>query len=383
MQTSTFDRGDAETRHSASTPTADRSTVHDDRVGRWFEAPLGLRSWAAIAAAVLATGFALVAAGLPWLAAFLGPAIVAPLAVFAARGAWHRPERYAARGLLRSAGRNFVLACLGSMIAFVVADVMQHDDLDPARLLATLAAGTRKVAPVMAAIVAIVVTLMGIVAWVRRVRLQRELALLRVMQERDAAARRLAEARLELLQRQIQPHFIFNTLAAVQHWVDVADPRAGPLLRALTSFLRGSTELLARDRTTLDVEVAIVRHYLAIMEARLGDRLRHAITIAPGAGMQALPPGVLLTIVENAIEHGISPALRGGLVAVTADDDGSSWVLRVRDDGAGPVAGWVDGVGLRNCRERLHHLFGAAASLSLERGNGETVTTVRIVRTAS
>ena len=114
--------------------------------------------------------------------------------------------------------------------------------------------------------------LLRTVAAIRRFQLHRELAAMRLTQERDAAARQLAEARLKLLQGQIQPHFVFNTLAAIQHWVDEGDPRAGPLLRASTSFLRGSTELLGQESVVLAVEIETVRHYLSIMTARLGDR---------------------------------------------------------------------------------------------------------------
>ena len=92
-------------------------------------------------------------------------------------------------------------------------------------------------------------------------------------------------------------------------------------------------------------------HYLAIMQARLGDRLRFSIDIAPDCAGQALPPGLLITLVENAIEHGIEPQLRGGEVSIVARRAGAAFELRVLDDGPGPVGDAThEGVGLRRAR---------------------------------
>ena len=167
------------------------------------------------------------------------------------------------------------------------------------------------------------------------------------------------------MQGQIQPHFIFNTLSAVQHWVDSGDARAGPLLRSLTAFLRGSTELLSRDTVRLGDELAMVGHYLDIMQARLGDRLDRKLTIDAQLNDQQLPPGLLLTLVENAVEHGISAALNGGCVSVAAQAQPGGWCVVVHDDGAGLPAGWTEGVGLANSRQRLAHHFGARAQLAV------------------
>jgi len=186
------------------------------------------------------------------------------------------------------------------------------------------------------------------------------------VQERDAAARQAAESQLHLLQAQIQPHFLFNTLAALQHWVDAGDPRAGPLLRDLTGFLRRSTSLLAQTEVPLADEAEAARQYLRILQARLGERLQFSIDIDDTSGAQRLPAGILLTLVENAVEHGISPALRGGTVQVWARTQGGRLVLEVRDDGAGLALPLVDGLGLANCRQRLQHRHGPQATLSLQ-----------------
>jgi sensor histidine kinase YesM len=110
----------------------------------------------------------------------------------------------------------------------------------------------------------------------------------------------------------------------------------------------------------------MVAHYLAIMQARLGDRLRWRVDMAPECATQLLPSGLVITLVENAVEHGIEPQLRGGEVSLVARIEGATFELRVLDDGAGLPPGDVhDGVGLANSRERLRHQFGARAELQL------------------
>ena len=201
-------------------------------------------------------------------------------------------------------------------------------------------------------------------------RVQQIEARLTELDERERSlklARRLAAA-------QIQPHFLFNTLASLQHWVDSADPRAGPTLRSFTRYLRGTLPMFERDSLSLDEELALVRSYLEVMQARLGDRLRWAIEVEPALNVPPLPPGVLLTLVENAIAHGIEPSLRGGSIQVHVHaDETGALLLDVSDDGPGlcgeaqqPQGNGVgEGVGLANTRERLAQLFGARASLQL------------------
>ncbi len=350
---------------------------------RWLYSRAGLKLWLMLFGAIALATIALVATGTRWSLALPATASGAVAILFVSLGAWLQPQRYTSRKVLRFFGSALLLACVAALCPVVVIHVSEGGTFDAAYVARLRDLFVHKAMPVLLLLVVVVLVVAWSAAAIRRFQMQRELVGMRLVQERDAVARQLAEARLQLLQGQIQPHFIFNTLAAVQHWVDSEDPRAGPLLRALASFLRGSTELLTQERTTFGVEVGIVRHYLAIMEARLGDRLRHTVAIDDGAASQPLPPGVLLTLVENAIEHGISPALRGGTVAIAAEEDGRSWTLRVRNDGVGIADGWIEGIGLRNCRERLHAMFGAKASLSLQGLDGTTVATIRIARAAT
>ena len=187
------------------------------------------------------------------------------------------------------------------------------------------------------------------------------------MGERDAATAQARQAQLQLLQAQIQPHFIFNTLAALQHWVDRSDPRAAPLLRQVSAFLRAATDMLGKDSVSLTEELTQVEHYLGIMKARWGERLRFELGCDPTLRDQSLPPGLLLTLVENAVEHGLSHQLDGGQVWVEAGLNAAGQIqIQVRDDGAGLAPQWQAGVGLSNVRERLQHHFGPGADLTLQ-----------------
>ncbi|MCH7343517.1 histidine kinase [Pelomonas sp. CA6] len=188
--------------------------------------------------------------------------------------------------------------------------------------------------------------------------------------EQEAQAQRVQLA-LRLATAQIQPHFLFNTLASLQHWVDTRDERAGPVLRSLTRYLRATLPMFAQDRLAVAQELQIVRSYLEIMQARLGGRLRWHEEPGPGVDeallqRASLPPGSLLTLVENAITHGIEPSLRGGAVRLGVAREGQVLRLSVRDEGQGLSPDAHEGLGLRNTRERLRAQFGDAARLQLQ-----------------
>jgi signal transduction histidine kinase len=188
----------------------------------------------------------------------------------------------------------------------------------------------------------------------------------------EARLRELAEQQRaldmarQLAAAQIQPHFLFNSLASLQHWVQAKDDRAAPMLDALTAFLRATLPLFNRQRLALGDEAEAVRQYLAVMRLRLGDRLRFTIDIDPAAAAAQVPPGLLLTLAENAVEHGVMPALAGAEIRVTAAVDAGRLSVSVHDTGPGLATGAADGVGLANTRERLLQAFGANATLTLE-----------------
>jgi signal transduction histidine kinase len=198
---------------------------------------------------------------------------------------------------------------------------------------------------------------------------------LRELAERDRAVALAGQ----LMAAQIQPHFLFNSLASLQHWVHTRDERAGPLLDALTGFLRDTLPLFNRPQLALAEELPAVQHYMQVMQARLGDRLQFAIDIPPALRGAQLPPGLLLTLVENAVEHGVQPSLRGGTVRIQGLVQGPQVLLQVADTGPGPAPGYQDGVGLTNCRARLAQAWGDAAWLQLDHGpQGGCLATVTL-----
>lgn len=188
----------------------------------------------------------------------------------------------------------------------------------------------------------------------------------------EALREQSAELTRRLSSAQIQPHFLFNSLASLQHWVATKDDRAAPLLESLTGYLRATLPLFDRERLAVGDEAEAVRRYLEVMQARLGTRLRFAIAVEPAAAALQLPPGVLLTLVENAVEHGVQPQLSGGEVRLTArvDADGAL-VIDIADDGPGLTEpqelrhGAAASLGLANTRLRLAQAFGQRARLTL------------------
>jgi signal transduction histidine kinase len=184
--------------------------------------------------------------------------------------------------------------------------------------------------------------------------------------ERDRLARELSESQLRLLRAQIEPHFLFNTLGAVQQLAEHGAPKAAELTASLIAFLRASLTDMRSEQVTLGAEFRLVEAYLAIMQARLGGRLRYSVSLPEALVGARVPSMILLTLAENAIKHGIEPALRGGEVEVSAHASGEAIVLRVRDTGAGMSAVPGAGVGLENVRRRLQLAHGSAASLTVE-----------------
>ncbi|MBC7938623.1 MAG: histidine kinase [Chitinophagaceae bacterium] len=185
--------------------------------------------------------------------------------------------------------------------------------------------------------------------------------------ERSRIEKQAADARLARLQAQIEPHFLFNTLANVQALVDSQSPRAATVLKSLVAYLRAAMPRLDEALPTLGHEVGLVRAYLELMQMRMPDRLAWTVDVDPALHAQRLPPMALLTLVENAVGHGIDPLEGGGRIDVGARRDAMTGRLHlwVADTGAGLTANAQPGTGLANLRARLQAVFGAAAELVL------------------
>lgn len=178
-----------------------------------------------------------------------------------------------------------------------------------------------------------------------------------------------ADLRLGLLQAQVEPHFLFNTLASVRALVRQDPARAEATLDALVAHLRATIPKLRDGEallySTLGQQLDICASYLELMRLRMGGRLGYAVEAEPALRERAFPPLLLITLVENAIKHGIEPQPGPGRVEVRASLRGERLVLSVVDDGAGLQPGLGSGMGLANVREQLATRYGAAASFSL------------------
>jgi signal transduction histidine kinase len=185
--------------------------------------------------------------------------------------------------------------------------------------------------------------------------------------ERSEMARQALDARMRLLTAQAQPHFLFNTLANVQALVEVGSPRAPKLLQSLTEYLRAAVPRLDGSANTLGQELELVRAYLELMQMRMPDRLAFALHIDPAVHLLNCPPMTLLTLVENAVQHGIDPSEEGGRIDVHAETlEGGRCRLRVVDTGVGlQASGGGLGTGLAALRERLLWAYGGSATLTL------------------
>lgn len=195
-----------------------------------------------------------------------------------------------------------------------------------------------------------------------------------------ASERGAAEARLKLLQAQIEPHFLFNTLANLQALIDVDPKRAQHMLRNLDGYLRATLATTRNDRDTLAGEFALLESYLEILAIRMGSRLAFELDLPQGLSNARLPPMLLQPLVENTIRHGLEPKVEGGKVSVTAREEGKRLVLVVQDSGSGLGKGSAGGtgVGLTHAKERLAAVYADAASMEIADSPGGVRITLRL-----
>ncbi len=197
----------------------------------------------------------------------------------------------------------------------------------------------------------------------------RERELARLEAEKQSLA-----AQLRLLQAQIEPHFLFNSLANVAALIDADPALAGRLLDALIRYLRSSLQRTRAERGSLGDEVALLTAYLDVLKIRMGDRLDYTFEIPPALLEREFPPMLLQPLVENAIRHGLEPKLAGGRLRVSAAEQGGALRIVVSDDGVGFADTPGDGVGLSNVRARLAALYGPQARMAVSSGVGAGVT---------
>ena len=184
--------------------------------------------------------------------------------------------------------------------------------------------------------------------------------------ERSEYARNALDARLRLLQAQVAPHFLFNTLANVRELVSTGSSRAAPVLESLIAYLRAAVPRLNEPTSTLGQELELVRAYLDVMHMRMPDRLQFSVEADDASRALVCPPMTLLTLVENAMRHGIDPSEEGGRIDVRVTVKDGRGGAEVSDTGMGLVSSSKGlGTGLANLRERLQLAFGGDAHVKL------------------
>jgi hypothetical protein len=204
--------------------------------------------------------------------------------------------------------------------------------------------------------------------------------------EREAMQRQLVTARLKLLQAQVEPHFLFNTLAAVDYLIETDPARASVMQKTLITYLRAALPQMRQASSTLGRELKLIRAYLELLKLRIEERLEFDIKVAPELESAVFPPMVLQTLVENAIKHGIEPKPEGGRVSVLAEVIDGQLRVDVVDTGVGLPDGDIfgnstsgAGLGLDNIRNRLALLYPGTSRMELRSGNnGGTVVRLTV-----
>ena len=183
-----------------------------------------------------------------------------------------------------------------------------------------------------------------------------------------AIEQRATKARLQMLQAQIEPHMLFNTLANLQGLIALDPIRAQRLLDQLIVYLRSTLSSSRVETTTLAQEFELMQAYLEVMSVRMGTRLHYTLELPPALRSIALPPMLLQPLVENAIKHGVEPNIAGGSITVRAGQHGERLMLTVSDTGRGLEAAPIEPsgqLGVANVKERLQMLYQDRATFSL------------------
>jgi hypothetical protein len=213
-----------------------------------------------------------------------------------------------------------------------------------------------------------------------RVKAEAKAAEAQEMAEAESLKRQVVEARMAAMQAQVEPHFLFNTLASIDHLIEVDPPRASRMQKNLIALLRASMPAMRESAATLGRELQVVRPYLEILKVRMEDRLRAEVSVAEGLYSADFPPMMLQSLVENAIKHGLEPKPEGGTLRVDAEVVHGKLAVTVADTGVGfgRAATAGAGTGLNSIRERLKLIYGAQAELRIV-GNSPTGTRVTVV----
>jgi sensor histidine kinase YesM len=195
--------------------------------------------------------------------------------------------------------------------------------------------------------------------------------------EAEQLKRQLVEARMATMQAQVEPHFLFNTLASIDHLIETDPPRASLMQKSLIALLRATLPTLREQSPNtvryLGQELSVIRPYLDIQKMRMEDRLQIQWDIPEGLHSAEMPNMMVLSLVENAFKHGLEPKAEGGTLVLRAEVSHGKLVVTVKDSGVGyfpadqtaQAESAQGGFGLKNIRDRLALIYGDQASLSI------------------
>jgi len=197
--------------------------------------------------------------------------------------------------------------------------------------------------------------------------------------ESEQLERTVLEARMEALQAQIEPHFLFNTLASIDQLIQTDPPRASRMQQSLIRYLRSAMpQMREGSRPSLGQQIDLCSAFMEIMSVRMERRLQPVVSVPEGLKSAVFPSMMLQTLVENAIRHGLEPKPEGGRLEIGAEIVDGQLVVHVLDDGVGFSPQADAGVGLANIRERLKALYNGRAELAIsvpeEGGTRATIT---------
>lgn len=236
------------------------------------------------------------------------------------------------------------------------------------------------------ALLFIVLSMVIKIVYAGRVKAEVKAAVAEETAEAESLKRQVVEARMAAMQAQVEPHFLFNTLASIDHLIEVDPSRASRMQKNLIALLRASMPALREAETNLGRELAVVRPYLEILKVRMEDRLQTELNISEGLYSADFPPMMLQSLVENAIKHGLEPKPEGGKLSLAAEVAHGKLAVTVADTGVGfaQAATAGTGIGLANIRERLKLIYGAEAELRIAENppSGTRITIVVPYRTA-
>jgi signal transduction histidine kinase len=198
--------------------------------------------------------------------------------------------------------------------------------------------------------------------------------------ETEQLERTVVEARMEALQAQIEPHFLFNTLASIDQLIQTDPPRASKMQQSLIRYLRSAMPQMREGRRpSLGQQVDLCSAFLEIMAVRMEGRLQAVVIVPEGLKSAVFPSMMLQTLVENAIKHGLEPKPEGGLLEIGAEIVDGQLAVHVRDTGIGFTPQAESGVGLANIRERLKALYTGRAELIISvPPAGGTCATIKV-----